>query len=168
MFSSAAFSHSTLNPWVFALFRDSFGGSTLLLVAFISSRRNRTIQFLPQREDWAHFIVTGLLGIWGAQGLSAVAVSLTTSDYMSLIQPAQTVVAFTASALLGMEPFSLRAWTSYGKVGAVTCTVGGAIFMVLMSSFSGSSVRANSKDLPLGTAYLMLQVCNVFVHDDSN
>jgi hypothetical protein len=100
-----------------------------------------------------------IFALYRLQGLSAVAVALTTSDYLSLIQPAQTVVAFTASALLGMEPFSLRSGTTYGKVFAVCLTVGGAIFIMAMSSFSGSDVRRDSKNLPLGTAYLLLQVC---------
>ena len=157
VFSSAAFRSSSLNPWVFALFRDVIGGSILLSIAYYK-RSDRNSRFFPMAEDFAHFLLLGLLGIWCAQGLSALAVSLTTSDYMSLIQPVQSVVAFIGAVVMGLEPFNPRIWSTYGKIGAVCCTVGGAIFMVAMSSSSTSSVASESKDLPLGTMYLMLQV----------
>lgn len=160
VFSSAAFSSSSLSPWVFALFRDVFGGGILLSVAYYR-RPDPSARFLPAKEDFGHFLLLGLLGIWCAQGLSALAVSLTTSDYMSLVQPVQTVVAFIGAVVVGSEPFNLRVWSTYAKVGAVAITVAGAMFMVAMSSFSGSSVREESKDLPLGTAYLSLQVSAV-------
>ena len=156
VFSSAAFKTSSLSPWVFALFRDYIGGGILLSVAYYR-RPDKTARFLPHPEDFGQFLLVGLMGIWCAQGLSAVAVSLTTSDYLSLLQPVQTVVSFIGSTAVGYDPFDLRSWTSYAKVGAVSCTVGGAIFMVAMSSLAGSSVRAESKDLGLGTMYLVLQ-----------
>ena len=164
VFSSAAFRSSSLNPWVFALFRDTIGGSILLSVAYCR-RKDTTLRFMPLSEDFAQFLLVGFLGIWCSQGLSAVAVSLTTSDYVSLIHPVQTIVAFIGAVVMGSEPFDVRIRSSYGKVAAVVFTVGGAIFMVAMSSFSGSTVASESKNLFLGTMYLILQVHILMIHE---
>lgn len=120
--------------------------------------RREKARFFPHPADVPHFVLAGLLGVWASQGLSALGISLTTSDYVSLLQSTQTVVTFIGAVALGSEPFNLRQLSSYFKVAAVTSTVGGAMFTVIMSSFEGSSISRESKNLPLGTAYVFLQV----------
>lgn len=140
---SSAFHGSTLNAWVFALFRDVLGGGILMCAAVLHVRRRRqsvpdpeSIVFWPEREDLGSFVALGFLCVWG-QGLYAMAVSLTTSDFATLMQPTQPVVAFVAATLCGLEPFPLRRWTSWAKAGAVLVAVGGAAYVVLRVGAGG-------------------------------
>ena len=162
---STVFHGSTLNAWVFALFRDVLGGSILMSTAVLSVRQRRRVSaepekivFWPMQSDLGSFIALGFLCVWG-QGLYAMAVSLTTSDFATLMQPTQPVVAFAASVILGIEAFPVYRWHSWAKATAVLVAVGGAAFVVLQGLLSAdSSLNSLSRNLPMGTVYLLLQV----------
>lgn len=164
-------------------------GAAILLV-----RRKRMLSpnpelvlFWPAREDLFSFVVLGFLCLWG-QGLYATAVSLTTSDFTTLMQPLQPVVAFVTAVLVGIEPFVLRRWESWAKAASVLLAVGGAAYVVLQVCGLGvaeheqsvaalllywgfhsesllqsllsstDNLAASSKNLPLGSFYIALQV----------
>jgi len=75
------------------------------------------------------------------------------------MQPTQPVVAFIASVVVGIEAFPLNRCQSWAKAGAVLFAVCGAGFVVLQGLLSsGGSLSSDSKNLPLGTFYLLLQV----------
>jgi drug/metabolite transporter (DMT)-like permease len=160
---ATVFHGSSLNPWVFALFRDILGGGCLMTAAIFHVRRRKnagptgTPAFWPRREDLGHFVALGFLCVWG-QGLYAIAVSLTTSDFTTLLQPTQPVIAFVAAVALGLEPFLLGRWMSWAKAASVVVAVGGAAFVVVESMISANSDIDSSKNLPLGTVYILLQV----------
>ena len=173
---------------------DIFGGAILMASAILLVRRKRRLSpnpelvlFWPAREDLFSFVVLGFLCLWG-QGLYATAVSLTTSDFTTLMQPLQPVVAFVTAVLVGIEPFVLRRWESWAKAGSVLLAVGGAAYVVLQVSgmrvagcersvaalrpvllegrrdllqsllSSTDNLAAASKNLPLGSFYIVLQV----------
>ena len=97
------------------------------------------VLFWPAKEELFTFAILGFLCIWG-QGLYATAVGLTTSDFATLMQPLQPVVAFVTAVLAGIEAFPVRRWQSWAKTCAVLLTVGGAAYVIL--SVSGArSVR---------------------------
>jgi drug/metabolite transporter (DMT)-like permease len=153
---SAVFIKSSLNPWVYALFRDLLGSALLLCASLFTREVSRP--WFPRREDAVLFMTSALLGVWGSQGLNATAVRLTTGSYVSLLQPGQAIVTFVAAVMLNQEPFFLYRWTSYAKLAATVLAVSGAVALIAMSSTSSTGVMQQSKDIFLGTFYLVLQV----------
>jgi hypothetical protein len=64
---------------VFAFLRDAGASVIMMSAAVVLERRKPAGQrvMMPAREDWGIFIGLGLLGVWGSQGLSALAIANT-------------------------------------------------------------------------------------------
>jgi hypothetical protein len=69
------------------------------------------------------------------------------------------VVALLLSLALGMERFTASALSSWLKLGGVLLSVVGAVLVVALSaSSSTSAIASESKNLPLGEGFLILQI----------
>ena len=161
VFTSAVLKHATLDAIVFAFLRDVLGTAVLMGLAFAAERRRPPAEyrFWPDREDTGQFVLVGLLGVWGSQGLSALAIANLTATFFSLMEPAMPVVTLSLSLLLGYEPFYARSGWSWGKLAGVAITVGGAVAMAALSSAgSGNDVVRDSKNFGLGVFFAVLQV----------
>lgn len=158
VFTSRAFkSASNLSPLVFAFCRDAAASMLLMgMAAFAEFRQPpEKRRLVPAREDLGIFVGLGLLGVWGSQGLSALAISNLSALNFSVLEPAMPVVTLALSLLLGVEKWNSKQWQSWGKAVGVLVTVGGAIWCALASAASGSN---ESKNPALGNLFLSLQV----------
>lgn len=75
MVTSVVLKQSTLNPTVYAFLRDVFGSLMLLAAAWVYEHRQQQPKFCVERGDQGHFILLGLFMVWGAQGMSAMAIA---------------------------------------------------------------------------------------------
>lgn len=150
---------ATLNPLVFAFARDCVGSVLLLGAAAVDARRRGTA-FFPAWSDAGSFMLLGLLGVWGAQGMSALAIKYATPVFFAASTNLQPVVTLCLSLALGVEPW--RGWgaaTSWGKVGGLALTAAcGAAVVVTAAAGGPASLAAGALDFPLGAAFAALQV----------
>ena len=160
VFTSAVLKKTSLNAVVFAFLRDVLGASLLLIGAYTVEKRKGPdkMKFWPHKEDVGTFIFVGLLGVWGSQGLSALAISNLTATFFAMCEPAMPIVTLIVSWLVGYEYFDVRSAYSWGKVAGVVVAVGGAVAMSALSSSGSSDVFTDSKNFPLGLFFTVLQV----------
>ena len=92
---------TTLDPTVFAFLRDVVASMLLLTGAYIYENRQEKPKFWVERVDTGHFVLNGLLMVWGAQGMSALAIANLTPVFFAMTQPGQPVMALTLSWALG-------------------------------------------------------------------
>jgi len=148
-----------LNPLVFAFARDCVG-SVLLLGAAAAEARRRGTAFFPAWSDAGSFMLLGLLGVWGAQGMSALAIKYATPVFFAASTNQQPVVTLCLSLTLGVEPW--RGWgaaTSWGKVGGLALTAAcGAAVVITAAAGGPASLAAGAQNFPLGAAFAALQV----------
>jgi len=155
---------STLSPLVFALLRDVIGTSSLLATAaFVEWRRrpNGNGRLSNARWSWCYrlgiaaedrwrVLLVGLCGVWGAQGMSALAIANSTASFYTFLSNVQPVVTLALSAAIGLERCSPRAPSSYIKAAGVAVTVAGAALIVALAAGGGSgSIASGSRNLPL-------------------
>lgn len=158
--TSAALKNSTMSAIVYAFIRDITAAAQLLGAAYFVESRKPVDQrrFWPDRADVGSFILLGLLAIWGAQGLSALAIANLTATYFSLLNPLQPVVALLLSIVMGREVLT-RSWSSWTKIIGVLVCVCGAVFSASAGgSSSADSAKSESKNWVLGNVYLAFQV----------
>ena len=87
---------------MYAFLRDSVASVVLLCAAYAyESRQPGGGRFVPDRADWAPFIGVGVLGIWGAQAMSALAIANLTPTFFSFAAPLYPVVALALALTLG-------------------------------------------------------------------
>ena len=105
-------------------------------------------------------MLLGLTGVWGAQGMSALAIKFTTATFFSATTNLQPCVTFALSLALGTEPWrGWRAATSWGKVGGLAATVACGTAIVIAAAAGGAdSLARGAINFPLGAAYAGLQV----------
>lgn len=154
--TSSVLKGSTLNATVFAFLRDVFGSLILLIWAYIYESRQARPMFWIAKQDVGQLMLVGLFMVWGAQGCSALAIANLTPVVFSMSQPAMPVVTVGLSLVVGYERFSVREWTSWGKIIGILVTVAGAVMMVVLSQHSSSA--GESKNFGLGVFYMALQV----------
>lgn len=155
MLTSAALkAPATLSPVVYAFMRDVIASVVLLTAAYVveRARPDGSGRFVPAKADAFEFIVVGILGVWGAQGLSAMAVAQTTPAFFSFFSPLYPVITLALSLALGMEPFHRSSVLSWVKVAGIVVAAGGAVGLAVACSAAGSSVRNDSKNFGLGAA----------------
>jgi drug/metabolite transporter (DMT)-like permease len=166
--TSVVLSKSTVSALVFAFSRDLVASAVLLCAAALAERRRRRQQppppsppprFLPEWRDAGSFLLLGLTGVWGAQGMSALSIKFSTATFFSAMTNLQPVVTFTLSLALGLEPFR-RGWAlSWAKVAAVAAAAASGLAVVLLASAGGAaSITAASANFPLGLAFALLQI----------
>ena len=160
--TSTVFSASgTLSPLVFALARDAVGSVLLLSAAAIAeARAGARGRFVPAWADAGSIILLGVTGVWGAQGMSALAIKFTTATFFAATTNLQPCVTFALSLALGAEPWrGWRAATSWGKICGLATTVGCGAAIVISGATGGpDSLARGSVNFPLGAAYAGLQV----------
>jgi drug/metabolite transporter (DMT)-like permease len=161
VFTAAVFAGAaSLNPLIFAFARDMIGSALLLGAAAVEARRRGTA-FLPAWSDAGSFLLLGLLGVWGAQGMSALAIKYATPVFFAASTNLQPVVTLCLSLALRAEPW--RGWgagTSWGKVGGLALTACcGAAVVVTAAAGGPSSLAAGALNFPLGASFAALQVC---------
>lgn len=158
--SSVVFHGSTLNGIVYAFLRDVTGSIILLGAAFIVERRKGSAgRWLIDAADSGHFVLLGLLGVYGSQGMSALAVQQTTPTFFASLANLQPAVALVLAVCLGYERFVVRELTAWAKLIGVVIAVGCAVATVLVASDGGAnSIAAQSRNFPLGCFYMALQV----------
>ena len=160
--------HSSVNPLVFAAARDLVASILLLSAAAISERRRgssgggggeKVPRLLPAWSDAGSFLLLGLTGVWGAQGMSALAIKFSTPTFFAAMTNLQPVVTFSLSLALGLEPFR-RGWAlSWLKVAAVAATAASGLSVVLLASAGGAaSITGASLNFPLGLAFSLVQI----------
>jgi drug/metabolite transporter (DMT)-like permease len=157
--TSHALSGSKLSPLVFAWLRDVVATALLLSAAFASERRRPAAErrFWPAEEHWLRLLLCGTLGVWGSQGMSALALAHLDPTTFSLLQPLMPVVTVAVGTLSGVEPpFSARAWTTWAKVSGLCIAVAGAMIVVVYSS-SGRAPGSGASFL--GLLFAGLQLC---------
>ena len=157
--TSHALSGSKLSPLVFAWLRDVFATLLLLSAAYISERRRPASEcrFWPEEKHWLRLLLCGTLGVWGSQGMSALALAHLDPTTFSLLQPLMPVVTVIVGTLSGVEPpFSLRSWTTWAKVVGLCVAVAGAMIVVV---FSSNGKAAGSGASFLGLLFASLQLC---------
>ena len=157
MVSVALKAPATLAPVVFAFLRDVIA-SVVLLSAAYWVETGRGGRFMPAAADAGAFIFFGVLGVWGAQGLSAMAIAELTPAFFSMLSPLYPVIGLTLAMLVGMEPFTRTSMLSWGKVAGILVATGGAIGLAVTAGSSDSSVRAESRNFGLGLFYAAGQV----------
>ena len=105
---------ATLSPVVFAFLRDVVGTAVLLAAAYVYESRRAPAhaaggvparRFVPDRADAGHFVLVGVLGVWGTQGLSALAIAELTPAFFSMMAPLYPVVALAFALGLGEAVF---------------------------------------------------------------
>lgn len=103
VFTSAVLKGATLNPVVYAFLRDVFGSIVLLAAGWVTEARRPAgdRHFWPDRADTGHFTLLGLFMVWGAQGMSAMAIANLTPVFFSMTQPAMPVVTLCMSWAMG-------------------------------------------------------------------
>ena len=147
------------SPLVFAFLRDCTGSLLLLGSAWAVESRAAQPRFWIQRDDQGAVLLCGLLSVYCAQGCSALALANITPLFFGLCQPAMPVATLALSLGLGLEPFAPRSAASWGKLGGIAVTVGGALAMVLLANAdAGSDLRRDSKNIGLGCLYTAIQV----------
>lgn len=158
--SSAVFHGSTVNGVVYAFLRDVTGSILLLGSAYIVERRKGAAgRWMIDASDSGHFILLGLLGVYGSQGMSALAVQQTTPTFFASMANLQPAVALTLAAALGYERFVVREVTAWAKAAGILIAVGCAVATVLLASDGGGdSITSQSKNFPLGCFYMALQI----------
>lgn len=160
--TAIALKHGTLNPIVYAFLRDIFASCILLTAAYIkeSKRPIAERRFWIDKEDLGYFILIGLLMVWGAQGMSALAIANLTPSYFSLLSPLMPVVTLSLAFATRLEKFRSNHWSSWGKVFGLLICVGGAVTMGAVNNNSSDtgSAKEQSKNWTLGNFYLALQL----------
>jgi drug/metabolite transporter (DMT)-like permease len=163
-FLTAKALHGTsLSPLAFAWIRDAIAAASLLIAAFIYERRSKAPadrRFLPDERDWPRFLACGFFGIWGAQGLSALALANLDAIVFSIFQPLLPLITLVIGTAAGVEPpLRAREPVSMAKVFGVAIAVGGACFVVWSSSHSKSGSSGVSGGSPVvGATFLFLQL----------
>jgi drug/metabolite transporter (DMT)-like permease len=131
--TSHALSGSTLSPLVFAWLRDVFATVLLLSAAYVSElqRPEPEQRFWPAEAHWLRLLLCGTLGVWGSQGMSALALAHLDATTFALLQPLMPIFTVAVGTLSGVEPpLVLRACTTWAKVVGLCVAVFGAIFVV--------------------------------------
>ena len=150
-----------LNPLVFALARDALGSALLLTAAGVEAARAAPRRrWAPAWADAGGVALLGLTGVWGAQGMSALAIKFSTPVFFSASTNFQPVVTFLLSFALRMEPWrGWRAATSWGKVAGLAATAACGASVVIASAAGGpASLAGGALNFPLGAGFAALQV----------
>jgi drug/metabolite transporter (DMT)-like permease len=163
VFTSVALRSSTLSPLVFSFCRDTIAAVLLITAAWVSEGRKPVAErrFWIAREHAMDIALLGLLGVWGTQGMSALALANVPAAYFGLCSPVQPMVAMCLSLLWGAERWHPGRWTSWLKVGGLVLSVSGAIALAALAEASkGSStgIIGQSKNFALGSFFIFLQV----------
>jgi drug/metabolite transporter (DMT)-like permease len=159
--TAAALTGSHTAPIVYAFLRDAAASAVLLSAAWaVESRRPA-----PDRRVWVDradvgvFVLIGLLMVYGAQGMSAMALANIPASYFSLLSPLMPVVTLAVSLALRLETFRAGAWQSWAKVVGLLVCVAGAVSMGAEGASGGAaSASARSRNWALGNLYLALQL----------
>jgi len=152
-----ALRHATTHPFVFAFLRDSAATVLLFLVAWWRERRKPAAErrLFPRPEDTLTFCALGLLYIYSAQGLTAMALSVSSPAFVSMFAPATPTATLLLSLVLGLEPFRASEWTSWVKVGGITVAVSGSIAVATVAFTGSSDISTASPNLSLGIGCLI-------------
>ena len=159
--TAVALKHGSINPIVYAFIRDIVASIILLTAAYIKESKLplNEQRFWVKREDLGLFITIGLLMVWGAQGMSALAIANLTPSYFSLLSPLMPVVTLSLAFLTGLEKFRSYHWSSWGKVIGLFICVSGAVTMGALNNTNNTgSAKDQSKNWILGNFYLALQL----------
>jgi len=180
-------SSSNAHALAFAWVRDAIGATLLLSAAYLrhggsgaagagaggkasgasdgpAAAAPEPGAFWPAREDWPRLLACGLFGVWGAQGMSALALANLNATLFAVLEQLLPVVALAVCALLGEERFAARDALSWAKVLGVALAVGGAAFLAWCASGGGSGggggggLTAGNGNLPVGLAFTAVQL----------
>ena len=113
--------------------------------------------FLPPAAILPKFAVLGLTGVWAGQGLGALALANLPPTVFAVLQPLQPVITLGVAVALGHEALSCSL-PSAGMVAGLLATVGSAAGVVLSTAAGAGGDSSASGSLPLGLAYVLLQV----------
>jgi len=115
-------------------------------------------ELLLNYEDTGYFVLLAILGVWGAQGLSALALNNVSAVVFGAAQVTRPVVTFLGSLALGYERFRVGESTTWGKLGGVALAVGSAIMLVVLSASNRSAGRTEDSNVTFGFLILLLQI----------
>ena len=151
-----ALHNSPVAPLAYALYRDVLATCVLFLAAYITSPNWRISR--PEPWQWVWLILSGLLGCWGAQGMSALALQHVDAVLYAALQPAIPVIAFAISLLLGVEKLSYSL-PSAGKLTALVVVVGSGVATILFAHEDAPSASPpKTPNFPLGVTAAIINV----------
>jgi drug/metabolite transporter (DMT)-like permease len=185
--TAAALRGTTTSPIVYAFLRDVAAAVMLLTASYWATARARTKQqqqqqrdaaaagahvlsatplvsdpstrFWVDRADIGVFVGIGLLMVWGAQGMSALAIANLTASYFSLCSPLMPIVTLVVALATGHETLQARSLQSWAKIlGLLTCVGGALVLGATSDSGAAGSPRSLSKNWALGNVYMALQL----------
>ena len=154
---------TSLSPLAFAWVRDAIASGSLLIAAFafeVYRKAPADRQFVPDEGHVLRFLACGFFGIWGAQGLSALALANLDAIIFSIFQPLLPVITLVVGTATGVEP-PLRASepASIAKVFGIAIAAGGAAFVVWSNSHTKpASGSGNAGSPAVGATFLFLQL----------
>jgi drug/metabolite transporter (DMT)-like permease len=147
------------SPLAFAWLRDLLAVILLLSATTLVEMRKPVGErcLFPAQDDLIRVALCGLLGVWGSQGMSALALANLDPFFFAIFQPLMPIVTLTVGTLLGIEPPLLFSnYLSWCKVIGLCVSIAGAVCVVLSSS-SGSG-GGGSGSTVLGGIFLAIQL----------
>ncbi len=154
-----------VSPLAFAWLRDVVGTSLLLGATVLGEFRKPPSArvFWPHEADRLRVALCGLLGVWGSQGMSALALANLDPFFFSVMQPLMPLVTLVLGIAVGIEqPLRCASLPAWGKVVGLGIAIGGAtgIIVIQSSSNSGSSSSsaASTGSPALGGFFLAIQI----------
>jgi len=138
----------------FAFLRDVLATALFVPTCYLAEKRRpeEQRQFWPRREHWGHMIALGVMGVWGAQLLGALAISKLSATTYGLLSPTVPVITLLVSLAVGIDSFMVRSAASWLKVSGIVITVTGAIIIVVLSASSDASQNTQA-----GFVYILIQ-----------
>lgn len=149
------------SPLAFAWLRDVLASILLMSATTIIELRKPVGErrLYPAQSDLMRVALCGLLGVWGSQGMSALALANLDPFFFSILQPLMPIVTLTLGTLLGIEPPLLFSNAlSWCKVVGLCVSIAGAACVVLASSSSSSGSSGGGGSPVLGGIFLAIQI----------
>ena len=147
-----------VSPLAFAWVRDVIATAALAAAVGVRAARLPAGQprvLLPAAPDGLRVLACGLLGVWGSQGMSALALAHLDGPTFALLQPLMPCIGLCAALAAGVEaPLRVRDRAAWAKGGGLVLAAGGAVGIVLAgrASSSGSSSSSSSSGSGAGRA----------------